>query len=385
MVTPERMLDALALAGVPAVLCRRTSAGAHAVTRTPEFLRVMYGVTDHFDEPTLLWRVGSAWPVCAEPVLISLASRWKCVLQPAGDVDACIAMLRVPESFDEHHDTFFSIVENLPDVVTRHDREYRFVYVNPAIETSTGKSPEFRVGKTHTEAGAPRELADVFEDVYEQVFATGKRVVREFSYSGALGARHYVGEAVPEFDHDGQVATVLSIVRDITEIKRLQRQLEHLAHTDPLTGLANRRSLLDFLDGRLQRVRSGAATLTVLLLDVDAFKEINDGLGHVVGDRVLAGIADVLLDETGPHDVAARLGGDEFCVALVDADPPAVRTVEARLRRRIGAIDFGDAGSDSRLSVVVSVGVAHAEATDDVATLLARVDALMYEAKRRAR
>jgi diguanylate cyclase (GGDEF)-like protein/PAS domain S-box-containing protein len=380
MLAAEHLLDALAAAGVAAVLCKRDGRGFAAHTRTPQFLRVMHALTGELDESSLLASIAREWPSggAQRPfVLAGGGESWHCVIQPVDDT--CVALLRVAETVEAVDDTFYSMVENLPDVITRHDRQFRYVYVNPAAEAATGVQGSTRIGKNHRELGAPPELVEIFESAYERVFTTGEAVVDEFSFSGVTGLRHYVGWAVPEFDHDGQVQTVLSIVRDISEIKRLQDQLTLLSRTDSLTALLNRRGFVEDLDAALQSARGGQITLSVLMLDVDNFKDINDRFGHVVGDEVLQGIGRVLEGEAGSPHIAARLGGDEFCVALVGLATEAARSVADLICLAINDIKVG---SDPQVSVEVSIGIEESVDNDDsAAALIARVDASMYRVK----
>ena len=381
MVQTEEMLEVLAQAGVAAMFCERTGSGLTVRRRTPEYFRAMHSLTDTVDEQALLTELGQAWPTSEQSRLFPLSSvgpQWRSV---ARVIDSgCVVVLQPAADTATHHDTFYSIVQNLPDVVTRHDRKFRYVYINPAFEATTGVTIESRLGKDHREVGVDEQLVVAFESVYQQAFDTGKAVTAEFSYEGQAGLRHYVGRAVPEFDHDGQAQTVLTVVRDITELKRLQHQLELLARTDPLTSLANRRSFIRFLEDALVNRRTDGSALSLLLLDLDNFKYINDRFGHAAGDRVLQEIGRALLEQTGPQDIAARWGGDEFCVALVGVDESGANLFAQRIHRRIKAMSVGGAAG---VSVDVSIGVAETTPADDsVASLMARVDTLMYGVKR---
>ncbi|GAY18884.1 GGDEF domain-containing protein [Mycobacterium sp. shizuoka-1] len=383
MVSAEQWLAALALAGVPAFHCRGSSGGIEIVARTPGFMAALQGLAGRLDERTLLSRLQSHTAQSGEiPVVIASddAPGWRCVLHPVdGQPDEHLAILNLPAQWGTSDDAFLTIVENLPDVVTRYDREFRCRYANPAIGAITGVPAESRIGKTYTETGAAAALATSFEAAYQRVIDTGEPVEVEFDYEGPTGLRHYLGRAAPEFDRDGQVESILSVVRDISDVKRLQHQLEQLARTDPLTSLLNRRSFTARLGTELDRVQRGHGGFSLLLLDLNNFKFINDRFGHVAGDRVLETVARILTDETRSHDVAARLGGDEFCVALIDTDAAGAAETARRIAERVSAI-VDDTGRT--LGVSVSVGVAAAEAGDATALdLLARVDMLMYQAK----
>lgn len=381
MVSANRWLAALAAAGIPAFRCRYTSAGLEITCRTPAFMAVMQRLTDLLDEKALLDRLAAQWSARADGESFTIgaadAPTWQCVLCPVDTAGDHLAILQLPAQWQGPDDTFLTMVENLPDVVTRFDRQYRCQYANPPMAALTGVARETRHGKTHAEAGTSQELGLAFQAAYQRVFDSGEPVELEFSYSGTTGLRHYLGRATPEFDRQGRVQTVLSVVRDISEVKQLQHELELLSKTDPLTGLLNRRSFTSILDAELQRVQRGQGALSVLLLDLNNFKYLNDRFGHVVGDRVLKTVGQILTEETRPEDACARLGGDEFCVALVDTDADGAGQLAALISRRVCAIEDGG----RLLGVGVSVGVSQADRQDTAADLLARVDRLMYQIK----
>ncbi|BBY57378.1 hypothetical protein MSAR_05140 [Mycolicibacterium sarraceniae] len=344
----------------------------------------MQSITGQLDEQSLLARLDDQWPSAVGNAAFTIAAQqepfWQCMIRV---VDAeqgdYLAILRLPDELQASHDAFVTIIENLPDVVTRYSREFRCIYANPALGVATGIPAETRFGKTYAETGAPVALDAEFEAAFQRVVDTGEPIEIAFDYAGPSGVRHYLGRATPEFDHEGRVTSILSVVRDISEVRRLQHQLEQLARTDPLTALLNRRSFTARLGLELDLVQRGQAGLTLLLLDLDNFKDINDRFGHVAGDRVLETVGQVLTEETRPQDVAARLGGDEFCVALINTDADSARDVAQRISRRIRGI----CGQDGRpLGISASVGVAQAEEQDKTAEdLLSRVDVLLYQVK----
>jgi diguanylate cyclase (GGDEF)-like protein len=182
---------------------------------------------------------------------------------------------------------------------------------------------------------------------------------------------------------DGRSVGRVWSFRDVTERKRSEERLKHLAEHDPLTDLLNRRRFEDELareSERSARYRSGGA---VLLMDLDDFKRVNDTYGHVWGDEVLRGVARMLLSRVRSTDVVARLGGDEFAIVLSEVEDHAL--VEAAAERVLRAFDepFLICGELHPLGVSVGRAVWPDDAAE-VEALMRHADAEMYRAKRGA-
>jgi diguanylate cyclase (GGDEF)-like protein len=167
---------------------------------------------------------------------------------------------------------------------------------------------------------------------------------------------------------------------DISDLVRIADQLRELSDVDDLTRLPNRRQFLRSLENEFARVQRNGRPLSVLMIDADDFKLINDRHGHFAGDEVLRALAVRLRGIVRQIDLLGRLGGEEFAVALTETDMPAALETAERLRREIAAEPFQVAGSG--IPVTVSVGVATRRATDDnAAELLRLADKAMYLAK----
>ena len=163
-----------------------------------------------------------------------------------------------------------------------------------------------------------------------------------------------------------------------------QEELERLALHDALTGLLNRRAILGRLDDRQKHARRYEEDLSVLVLDIDHFKSVNDGYGHLAGDGVLVMLAECLLQSVREVDAVGRLGGEEFLVVLPrTGSQPAVAVAE-RVKKAVAAQRVS-AVTHVELSVTVSIGVATYRQGEDISSLVARADAAMYEAKRSGR
>jgi diguanylate cyclase (GGDEF)-like protein len=201
----------------------------------------------------------------------------------------------------------------------------------------------------------------------------------------ALTYLYRSGPAAKPFDHqDLQLAIAIShqaaLTVQRTQLLEKSQQLEHLAMTDPLTGLNNRRRFLELAEKEFQRARRYRRPLSAMMLDVDGFKQFNDSYGRAVGDQVLRGVADRCQESLRESNLLARYGPDEFVVLLLECDLAVAQRVATRLHRRTAAAPIDtDAGA---ISVGVSTGCA--ELVDDVAnlhSLIALADAALYLAK----
>lgn len=176
------------------------------------------------------------------------------------------------------------------------------------------------------------------------------------------------------------VAYLLELLR---RLARAKGEIEELARRDELTGLLNRRAFFEAAEEALRRAREERGPLTLLVLDADHFKAINDAHGHAAGDEALKVIASTLLAATRQYDLVGRIGGEEFAVLLRNAAPDEAGLVAERIVSAVGLADFRRAGRPVPLSV--SIGIAALEPGLDLDGLFARADAALYAAKRAGR
>lgn len=180
-------------------------------------------------------------------------------------------------------------------------------------------------------------------------------------------------------DHEEILGAVVTF-RDITERKRYEGQLVHLASHDPLTDLFNRRRLEEELDRELAEAERYGTHGALVFLDLDQFKDVNDSLGHGVGDELLANLAVFLRRRLRKTDIVARPGGDEFCIMLPHTDAKEADAVARQLIETVQRHAFVAGGRP--ITVTASAGVAfYPEHGDTAEELLARADLAMYQAK----
>ncbi len=278
------------------------------------------------------------------------------------------------------------VVEVMEDAVLVLDRRARIVDLNRAAE-----SQGFAFGQT-----VPRQLSVVW---LKAMHGRGRVPVR--SHRVTLPGPTQEAE---ERTFEATVASLgrraggprgVLVLRDVTEQERMRREveaagtalqtanteLERLANTDALTGLANRRHFLARLEDEVQRAERYGRTLSLVLLDLDRFKEINDLRGHPAGDEVLRRVAGALREVSREVDLPGRLGGEELVLLLPETDLAGGRAVAERLRAGIGALEFGAEGEAS-WRVTASFGVACIGGeTATVDELIHEADEALYRAK----
>jgi diguanylate cyclase (GGDEF)-like protein len=185
---------------------------------------------------------------------------------------------------------------------------------------------------------------------------------------------------------DGNPRHLVAAVLDITDRKAEEEQLRGLVDRDPLTGLFNRRRFRQEVELRRAKAQRYGSNATVLLLDIDDFKSVNDAYGHHVGDRVLLRVADILRRQTRQTDIVARLGGDEFAVLLTTGPDEAGTVGRAVIDRLRAALRVRSRDDFAGPPIEASIGVACLDAAEaDADGPLIIADEAMYRDKRRRR
>jgi diguanylate cyclase (GGDEF)-like protein len=155
------------------------------------------------------------------------------------------------------------------------------------------------------------------------------------------------------------------------------RQAERNALSDGLTGLGNRHWMKDMFEREVTRARTSATSLCLMMIDIDNFKRFNDQYGHIAGDRVLVAVSEVLREHLRPTDLVARFGGDEFAALLPGIELRQGQQTAERLREHVANLSPPSLATP----ITISIGVSTNRSDDDVASLVARADGAMYEAK----
>ncbi|MCB7129893.1 MAG: diguanylate cyclase, partial [Candidatus Brocadiales bacterium] len=282
---------------------------------------------------------------------------------------------------------FRSISSSAQDAIIMADNEGRISYWNEAAENMFGYSKEDAARKKLHELIIPERLREHFLKGFKLFRETGKgpvigKVV-EFSAVRKDGTEFPVEHSISAVKIRDKWATV-GIIRDITERKQAEETITHMAYHDNLTALPNRMLFVDHLNLELAHARRNRAALAVMFLDLDEFKDINDTLGHTLGDRLLKEVAARLIKIMRESDTVARLGGDEFTLLLPGNNDVASATqVADKILEEVRQPMTLD---KNNLSITTSIGIAiYPGDGKDADTLLKNADAAMYHAKERGR
>ncbi len=168
------------------------------------------------------------------------------------------------------------------------------------------------------------------------------------------------------------------------ELKKAKEKLLQLATTDELTGIANRRSFMERLNNEFDRAKRYESRYSLLMIDIDYFKSINDNYGHKAGDKALQSAASVMKKSLRTSDIIGRVGGEEFSVILPETDIKAALFIAERLRSRVE--DTVVIHDDEEIFITVSIGVSESQTGDQsVDDIYIRSDSAMYNAKKNGR
>lgn len=272
------------------------------------------------------------------------------------------------------------VVEEMEDAVVVLDRRGRIADVNRSARDKLG---------LRLLGPVPTRLATLWASVRDRLGTRGVPVSErvDLPVTGGETATFEVSVTLlgPQGGRDRTVLVLRDITRQVRmekELRTATRALQMLANTDELTGLANRRQLVDRLQDEVERTRRYGRAFSLILLDLDHFKDVNDTYGHAVGDEVLKVTAQAMERVCREMDLAGRMGGEEFAMVLPETDGSGARVAADRLRVEIARC-LHDADGHDPFRVTASLGVVTLEAGSDmdVEALLRAADEAMYRAK----
>ncbi|KAB7624068.1 diguanylate cyclase [Alkalilimnicola sp. S0819] len=294
--------------------------------------------------------------------------------------------LAMEQALVENERYLTTLLGNLPGMAYRclHDQHWTMKFVSAGCEPLTGYPPQALLDNAVVSYASlihPEDMPRVAREAYE-----AETELRPFALEYRLrrrdGREIWVWEQGRVLEEESGL--VEGFIMEITERKLLEQELAQLAIRDPLTGLFNRRELERRLCEELERSRRYGHALSLLMIDVDHFKAINDALGHERGDEVLCALSRQLQRSVRPMDYVARYGGEELLIVLPELSAEQARGLAERIRSETEAAYPGShpAGGPLTLSIGVAAYPAHGAS---VAGLLRAADQAMYSAKRAGR
>ncbi|CCG42377.1 Putative diguanylate cyclase (GGDEF)/phosphodiesterase (EAL) precursor with PAS sensor; Putative two-component sensor histidine kinase [Magnetospirillum molischianum DSM 120] len=285
---------------------------------------------------------------------------------------------------EDHMRLAATVFENTGEGLFVTDERRRIIHVNPAFTVLTGYAPEDVLGKTPRILASGRHPPEFYDRMNESLVKTGR-------WQGEVWNRRKTGEMFAEWlniaevrDEHDRLTHYVAVFSDITSRKEDEERLSYQANHDPLTRLPNRTLFQERLSRALTRAHRNHSIVTLLFIDLDHFKQVNDTLGHLAGDCLLQQVAERLSSCVRQGDTIARLAGDEFTVILEDVTEARDSAIVAQKILSLMAEPFDLQGHEARISS--SIGVAlYPNDGDDPQTLIKLADAAMYQAKNQGR
>lgn len=272
------------------------------------------------------------------------------------------------------------VFSNASEGIMITDKQLQILSVNRAFTTMTGYTEEEAIGHTPRLLHSGIQSKHFYIKMWERIHTIG-------FWQGEIWNKRKNGEIYAEWlsistlrDDEGHITNYLGMFTDITERKQSEEHLKHLAHYDTLTGLPNRTLLKELVDEATTRAARQNHKLAVFFIDLDRFKNVNDSLGHNIGDKLLQQVAGRLSSVLSENDIVSRLGGDEFIVILQDRHEPEVAMSIAD--QLISHIKKPFLVGENELYLNASIGISiFPTHGSDFETLVKHADLAMYEAK----
>jgi len=295
---------------------------------------------------------------------------------------------RAEEALKKSEEMLRVIAENMSDMIRVADLQGNNLFVSPSHFKGLGYKQEERIGKSGFDIVHPGDVEKII-DVFSEGLASNRVIKVEYRVKHADG-RYLWLETIGDLlrDAQGKATAVVMSSRDITERKRMDEKLRdsekryrELSIVDDLTQLYNSRYFYDQLKMEIARVDRHGQPLTLLLLDLDDFKEFNDTYGHIEGDKVLSRIGNVVKRCLRQTDSAYRYGGEEFTIILPMTTSKDAAVTAERIRTEFKKETFSPAPCQD-VHLTMSIGLAQCKPQEDMKAFVTRVDQLMYQAKK---
>ncbi len=273
-----------------------------------------------------------------------------------------------------------TILNNINAHVYMKDCERNFLYVNSQVAELFGDTAENIIGKKDTDV-LPKEIADHFYKSDCVVFNTKeKQIIEEEAMDDEGNSHHYLSTKIPFFS-PGKLPALIGFSTEVTELYKLKEEFKKLATLDALTDLYNRRYFTEQAEKEFLRAQRYQLALTLISIDIDHFKKINDNYGHLAGDKVLIEVAKQIKINLRQTDILARIGGEEFSILLPETTTAEALVFAERIRACQSLLKItGD--WQGQIQLTVSIGISSYQDKDcNFGVLFSRADKALYHAK----
>ena len=292
---------------------------------------------------------------------------------------------KTEEALTQERNLLQALIDNIPDAIYFKDDKNRFIRVNKARADLSGTTPENMIGKTDFDFFPQEQAKEAFADDSRVMESNRPMVSKIEKITHADGTEHWFSVTkIPRHNEKGGVIGTMGISRDITTRKQQEKHLAYMTTHDTLTGLANRALFRDHFTLALARAQRNRQKFPIMLLDLDNFKNVNDRLGHSVGDKLLQVAGDRIKGILRKADTVARTGGDEFLLLL----PGTTRTedIDVVAQKILAAFQKPFLLGDHQIRTTTSIGIAiYPSDGKEADTLIKNADIAMYRVKRYGR
>lgn len=272
------------------------------------------------------------------------------------------------------------VVEQIDDNVVITDEKGIITYVNPAFSSHTGYTEKEALGKTSAILKSGQHDGTFYQNMWSTI-RSGEVFRDTFINRDKRGQIYYEDKTItPIRDEKEGIVGYVSSGKDVTEEMLLQQEIARIASTDKLTGVYNRYKFEELFSLEVERARRFDLPLSLLLIDIDHFKRINDTYGHDVGDMALIYLANIVRENIRKIDIFARWGGEEFLLLCPGTDLQRVRVLAEKIRKAVEDATFLDVGH-----LTVSMGISSCGGDDTFEQLFKRADRALYRAKENGR
>lgn len=284
---------------------------------------------------------------------------------------------------------FETLVTKTDDIVVVFDTNLddggpHITYVNPAFEKLMGYPADEMIGQSPNLLNGPNTDKQTRYKI-NRALRKGKGIRTELQKYSKNGQAHWLDiNIVPLHDDKGKLQCFASIERDLSRYKKMERQLANMALFDSLTGALNRAAFMQHAEKEFSRAKRYNRSLSVMMIDIDHFKDVNDRYGHAAGDHVLQIFVEAIEEEIRSTDVLGRVGGEEFTLLLPDTTIKSASYLAERVRERINKYPY--IAGMHLIEITASLGVAVMTKKDnDFKDILNRADQALYKAKHAGR